>query len=100
MGDGTEDLTPRQGRVRRNPVISQRIGANIRRAREAKGYTQAMLAQLIGEAGDFGDQTISRWERGAHRPSDDTLERLAEVLDVAGLTYFFEIHEEPEEAAA
>lgn len=99
MSEGTGQGTPRQGgRPRRNPLISRRIGANIRRAREAKGFTQAHLAQLIGE--QFGGaQNVSRWERGIARPDDEKLELLADALSLPSMTVFFEIHEPEGEAA-
>jgi len=53
------------------------IGLNIREARDASGMTQHALAVALG-TGDA--MTISRWERGAHRPSDQSLVALAELL--------------------
>lgn len=44
-------------------------------ARKAKGLSQAELGRLLGV-----DQVqVSRWERGLHRPSDDTLKKIQEV---------------------
>lgn len=107
MSDGTPTKPARQGarlgRPRRNPVISQRIGNNIREAREEKGFTQKHLARLLdqlaeAEPGAYDSQTVSRWERGLNRPSDENLELLAEALDRPAMTWFFTVR--PEEAAA
>lgn len=64
------------------------IGSNIRRARLSAGLTQH---QLAGHAGTQAFQ-VSRWEKGLHRPKDETLAALAEVLgcDVA---WFYTDHE-------
>lgn len=88
------------GRPRRNPRINRRIGAHIRRARNAKGYTQGYLARLIDETDTNGPLNVSRWERGANRPSDEKLERIAEVLGLAGMHVFFEVLGDEDEAAA
>lgn len=79
------------GRPPNNPTITQRIGRNIRRARDERGYTQAYLAQLIGEE---YPHRISLWERGRHRPADEKLERLADALGLPGIGWFFEVRED------
>lgn len=57
-----------------------RIGARIRKRREEMGLTQRELAdQLPGKAD--GNQ-VSKWERGQHRVSDDTLEHIGAALEV------------------
>lgn len=48
-------------------------------AREAAGIPQAALAKKIG----CTQATISRWEHGLFRPSDDELQRLSGVLNVS-----------------
>lgn len=63
----------------------QRLGARIRERRDEKGLTQAGLARLL--PGTTDGAQVSRWERGLHRPSDDTLEHIADVLDVT-MDYF------------
>lgn len=101
MSDGTSDLTPRQAARRRNPEVSRRIGANIRRARQGLGLSQGQLARLVDEWTD--SNSVSRWERGKARPLERTLERLAEVLEVPGADpqWFYATHDdEPEEAVA
>ena len=59
------------------------VGAEIRRAREAKGWSQAKLAG----ASDMGVSGISQIETGARNPSVATLAKIAEALgvDVADL---------------
>lgn len=54
------------------------MGRRIAQAREERGLTQAELAAEIPGKSD-GTQ-ISKWERGIHRPSDDTLEHIARAL--------------------
>lgn len=54
------------------------LAANVRDARKAAGLTQHELAIALGR-GDA--MTVSRWERGEHKPSDESLLALARVLD-------------------
>jgi transcriptional regulator with XRE-family HTH domain len=55
------------------------IGRRIAEARSAKGLTQQGLgAEIPGKPG--GDQ-VSKWERGIHRPGDDTLAAIAKATD-------------------
>lgn len=54
------------------------VGREIRRLREAKGWSQAKLA---GDAG-MGVSGISQIETGARNPSAATLQRIAEALGV------------------
>jgi transcriptional regulator with XRE-family HTH domain len=58
----------------------RRVGARIRSAREAKGFSQWQLADLIPGAAE--GNSVSRWERGKTMPSWPTLEALAKALDV------------------
>jgi transcriptional regulator with XRE-family HTH domain len=70
--------------------LSRIVAANIRAARLAEGLTQHALAVRLGR----GDQmTVSRWERGEHRPSDESLVRLAAALD-REFAWFFTDHAE------
>lgn len=55
------------------------LGGNIRAAREAKGWTQQELKDVVGVEESM---TISRWERNVSVPSTANLAALAEVLDV------------------
>ena len=54
------------------------IGARIREARVAAHLTQNELAEKIPGKSD-GTQ-VSKWERGEHRVSDDTLKHIARIL--------------------
>jgi transcriptional regulator with XRE-family HTH domain len=54
------------------------IGREIRRLREAKGWSQAKLAA----AADMGVSGISQIETGARNPSAVTLSKIAEALGV------------------
>ena len=71
----------------RDAVRDRRYGVVLRRARQARGLTQAAGRPLAG----YSTATISRFETGARRLADiDTLRRLAESLgtapEVFGLT--------------
>lgn len=57
-----------------------RVGERIREAREAKGWSQAALAREL--PGTVDGPSVSRWERGKVAPNPDTLEALADALDV------------------
>jgi transcriptional regulator with XRE-family HTH domain len=65
------------------------IGANVRAARQAKRWTQHELAVALG-SGDL--MTVSRWERGEHRPNDANLIALAGVLGQT-VAWFYTDHE-------
>ena len=52
-------------------------------ARDARGYTQAKLANALGKAGS----TISNWERGEQAPEPCVVEEIAAFLDVP-VSYF------------
>lgn len=75
--------------ARRIPAL---IGFNLKAARERRELTQHELALAVGTQA----MQVSRWERGAHRPNDETLHALAEAL---GLTYA-EFFVEPEDLVA
>jgi transcriptional regulator with XRE-family HTH domain len=64
----------------RDAVRDRRYGAVLRRARQARGLTQAQAGHLAGYSG----ATISRFETGNRRLADiDTLSRLATALSIA-----------------
>ena len=65
----------RRGRTR----TTHEIGATIRKLREAKGMTQEQLADAVG----MMRGNISRIEAAKHRPTLETLERIAKALKVA-----------------
>lgn len=50
---------------------------NIKEMRIKRGLTQGQLAELSG----IDQRQISRWELGKHRPSIDTVQKLAEILN-------------------
>lgn len=54
------------------------FAANLRAARRAADMTQHELAVTLGR-GDA--MTVSRWERGEHKPNDKTLIELARLFD-------------------
>jgi DNA-binding XRE family transcriptional regulator len=54
------------------------VGATIRKLREAKGFTQDQLASAVG----MMRNNISRIEAAKHRPTLETLERIAKALKV------------------
>lgn len=72
--------------------VSRQIGANLRSARQAAGLTQRQLAEKIGT----DSFQISRWERGANRPQDETLHALIEALGIS----LAQVYAEPLEQAA
>lgn len=57
----------------------QRIGANIMKARKAKGYTQMTLADALG----VSFQAVSNWERGQTCPDIANLSALSRLLDLS-----------------
>ena len=57
----------------------QRIGANIMKARKAKGYTQMTLAAALG----VSFQAVSNWERGQTCPDIANLSELSRVLNLS-----------------
>ena len=60
-----------------------RVGARIRLAREAKGWTQRRLAREL----DVAEAQVSRWENGRAMPSPQSLEACARALDVMAETF-------------
>jgi DNA-binding XRE family transcriptional regulator len=58
---------------------SHEVGATIRKLREAKGITQEDLAGAVG----MMRNNISRIEAAKHRPTLETLERIAKALNVS-----------------
>jgi transcriptional regulator with XRE-family HTH domain len=61
------------------------MGAKIRERREELGMTQDEVAREM--PGKVTGNRVSLWERGRHRPHDDSLEALARVLRVP-VSYF------------
>lgn len=68
--------------------IKATVGRNVKVARDLRDLTQRELADLL----DVDAFQVSRWERGVHRPSDETLFALAQVLD-RDPAWFYTDHE-------
>lgn len=64
--------------------IGKQVGARIKQFREARGLTQAQLADILGKS----IETISNFERGKVLTSIHTLEQLARHLNVAVKDFF------------
>ncbi|WP_349743714.1 helix-turn-helix domain-containing protein [Stenotrophomonas geniculata] len=60
------------------------LGHRLRAARVAKGWTQAQLGEMLMGVDDSNTTAprISRYERGMHKPDLETIEKLAELLDL------------------
>jgi DNA-binding XRE family transcriptional regulator len=58
---------------------SHEVGTTIRKLREAKGVTQEELADTVG----MMRSNISRIEAAKHRPTLETMERIAKALEVS-----------------
>lgn len=58
--------------------LRERFGRRLRELRVQKGFNQIFLAELVNTSEDF----ISQVERGLNAPSFDTIEALAEALEV------------------
>jgi DNA-binding XRE family transcriptional regulator len=65
----------RRGRTK----TTRAVGATIRKLREAKGITQEKLAGAVG----MMRNNISRIEAAKHRPTLETMERIAKALKVS-----------------
>lgn len=76
--------------------LRARIGQNIRAARDAAGLTQGELALALKLR---ESQTVSNWERGVSRPSDENLVALGRVLG-HDESWFYAEHDESEPKAA
>ena len=61
-----------------NNDLAKRVGERIRQLRTSKGLSIEKLADMAG----MQRPNLSRLEHGKHRPSLDTIERLALALDV------------------
>lgn len=71
--------------------IGKRVGSKIRLFREARGLTQAQLADILGKS----VETVSNFERGKVVTSLHTLDRVARHLGV-GIRNFFDEDALPE----
>jgi transcriptional regulator with XRE-family HTH domain len=66
--------------------LAATFGRNLRLARQELNLSQHALAVKLGR-GDA--MTISRWERGEHKPNDENIVRVAAVLE-RDPSWFFE----------
>ena len=64
--------------------LRERVSLRIKTIRKRRGLTQAQLAEKVGRTGD----AISQLERGLSLPSFETLDRLAEALQVPIRDFF------------
>jgi transcriptional regulator with XRE-family HTH domain len=64
--------------------LKVKFGRKLRQIRRLKNLTQEQLAEATGISVEF----VSNIERGINAPSFDTLEKLAEVLNVSYVDLF------------
>lgn len=64
--------------------LQLQFGKRVRQIRRQRDMTQEQLAEAVGVSAEF----ISNVERGINAPSFDTLEKLAEALNVAPVELF------------
>lgn len=64
---------------------AQQLGARIKRAREAAGMTQPVMAAKLAEKGHNVDakQTVSTWETGRNTPSALVIRDIARVCGIS-----------------
>lgn len=55
------------------------LGKNIRDLRKLKGFTQEELAVRLNVV----RQTVSKWEKGLSVPDAETLQRIADILEIS-----------------
>ncbi|WP_407385370.1 helix-turn-helix domain-containing protein [Ruminococcus sp.] len=60
-----------------------KIGQRIRYIRKMRGYTQKQLGELMGFPSSNADVRIAQYEKGTRVPSEDSLLKLALVLNVS-----------------
>lgn len=56
--------------------LEREIARQVLRLRQARGWTQAQLAEAL----DTTQSVVARLESGSHRPSLSTLDRICQVL--------------------
>ncbi len=66
------------GQEQENVWITARMGFRLRAAREARGLTQAQLAQMINAS----QSQIEHYEKGEHDMAMERLFDLARILDI------------------
>lgn len=72
--------------------LKLRVGGRLREIRKSRGLTQERLAERIERSVD----AVSALERGLALPSFETLEKLADALDVP-VRDFFDVEEDASE---
>lgn len=82
---------------RASTSLSATVAANIAAARKARGLTQRELADQIN---GIESMSVSRWERGEHRPSLENLVALADVLGHKVAWFYTDHSSDPTTAAA
>ena len=65
-------------------TLRHRLGKRLRQIRRYKDFTQEQLAESVGVTAE----SISNIERGKTAPSFETLEKLAEVLQIPVRDFF------------
>lgn len=70
-----EGLSPHDIALQIYARVSDDKSDEIASLRKGKGFTQEHLALLLGVA----QVQVSRWERGLHRPSEETMSKIREV---------------------
>lgn len=63
---------------------AETLGKNIKKLREAKGLSQADLADRCGW--QSGNSRISQYESGTREPTLDVINRLADALDTTAIS--------------
>lgn len=74
--------------------LKQHVGMQVRAARKKRGLTQERLGEMVGKTAE----SISNIERGHVLPPLDTLQGLAQHLDVP-MGFFFEDLDRPRDVA-
>ncbi len=63
----------------KNKTELEKLGKNLKEARENAGFTQKALAEIIG----ISSAVLSKYENGELSPDKDVLIRISEVLGVS-----------------
>lgn len=66
-------------------ALGKQIGETIRQERNKRGMSQPEFAELIG----MKEQNLSSLERGIREPGTETLEKIAEALEMIVAVQFF-----------
>lgn len=63
----------------KNKTELEKLGKNLKEARENAGFTQKALAEFIG----ISSTALSKYENGELNPDKDVLIRISEVLGIS-----------------